>query len=281
MSRSRAAAIGALYRALELRRPARKRVIFDPLADALAGADRQATLLRAGRLVIPPLARYTGALQTGHCVHHRALDGLVLGTLEGGFTQVVSIGAGFETRASRFAAHFPRTRWFEVDHPETLAEKWRRLDGLPGVNPFVARVPLDLSTGALAPGLVAAGLDKTAPTLFLIEEAADELTPARLDSLLASVGQLAEQRRLIFSFPTASPAAPEQPLAQLWRRLQPQRRTLTRPEVAALLERHGFLLTRAFTPGELVEIFAPEARSRPMQLHRELALADAIAGARA
>ncbi len=44
--------------------------------------------------------------------------------------QVVLLGAGFDSRAVRLAA--PRVRFFEVDHPDTQAEKLRRVHLLEG-----------------------------------------------------------------------------------------------------------------------------------------------------
>jgi methyltransferase (TIGR00027 family) len=47
----------------------------------------------------------------------------VLAAIESGATQVLVVGAGFDTLCLRLAPQFPRVQFFEVDHPATSAAK--------------------------------------------------------------------------------------------------------------------------------------------------------------
>ncbi len=55
-------------------------------------------------------------------------DQVVVSALDGGTTQVVAVGAGYDGRSLRYAK--PGVRWFELDHPATQLDKRARLAGL-------------------------------------------------------------------------------------------------------------------------------------------------------
>ena len=61
---------------------------------------------------------------------HRKLfmNQAVLDALEAGATQVLIVGAGFDTLCLRLAPKFPGVRFFEVDHPATSAAKARGIE---------------------------------------------------------------------------------------------------------------------------------------------------------
>src|SRR5436190_8140347 len=61
-----------------------------------------------------------------------------------GATQVVVLGAGFDSRAYRFRASHPSVRFFEVDLPATIeAKKSRLAEALGGVPDYVRYAPID------------------------------------------------------------------------------------------------------------------------------------------
>ena len=114
--------------------------------------------------------------------------------------QIVVVGAGYDTRAARYAG---RAAFFEVDLPAAVDAKKRVLDAYrsrTGADVEVAHVPLDLETlKAEAPGhlvatLRAAGLDDR-PTLFLFEAVLFYLSPpsaaAALDAALDAGARVA------------------------------------------------------------------------------------------
>src|SRR5262245_6118184 len=66
--------------------------------------------------------------------HH--MDALLVDALSAGVTQVVNLGAGFDSRAYRFRDRFSQVRFFELDLPAMIAAKRARvvqmLGGVPG-----------------------------------------------------------------------------------------------------------------------------------------------------
>jgi methyltransferase (TIGR00027 family) len=141
------------------------------------------------------------ALPTGRtaalAVRTRFIDHEVADALGRGLDQVVLLGAGYDGRALRFGGG--ATRWFEVDLPEILADKRRRLDAL-GVaaDNAVRYLGLDLRTDDVGTALASAGHDEGRPSLFVAESIFTTLT-------LESVAALCDALR--------TRAAPESVLA--------------------------------------------------------------------
>lgn len=87
-----------------------------------------------------------------------------------GVTQVVVLGAGFDSRAYRFRASHPQLRFFEVDLPATSDNKQRRLATVFGSVPdYVRFAPVDFDKERLEDVLPRLGYDPKQRTFFLIE----------------------------------------------------------------------------------------------------------------
>jgi methyltransferase (TIGR00027 family) len=100
--------------------------------------------------------------------HH--LDALLVEALSQGATQVVNLGAGFDSRAYRFRERFPRARFFELDLPATSAAKRERVVKIFGAVPDrVVLVATDFTSRPLDAVLRDAGYDRTQRTFFVWE----------------------------------------------------------------------------------------------------------------
>ncbi len=169
-SASHTALIVATYRARETARPTA--LFQDPWAGRLVGDDGQR--LAEDHDALNPFGELYVVVRTAY------LDGVVTryAAPRGDAAQVVLLGAGFDVRAARLAS--PGVRFFEVDQPDTQAEKLRRLRALDGY-PIAAAtyVPCDFERDDFFDRLVDAGFDAAAPavfiwegvTLYLVEEA--------------------------------------------------------------------------------------------------------------
>ena len=94
-------------------------------------------------------------------------DRVVVGAIERGVTQLVSIGAGYDGRSLRYRAD--GVHWFEVDHPATSADKAERLRRLAIDTPRTTFIRHDLEDDGLARDLLDAGYDPESPGQFLCE----------------------------------------------------------------------------------------------------------------
>jgi methyltransferase (TIGR00027 family) len=136
----------------------------------------------------------------------RFFDRAVVGAIERGVAQLVVLGAGYDGRSLRYAR--PGAAWFEVDHPDTQADKRARLRRLGIDAARVAFVGFDLREQGLARALVAAGVEPGAPAQLLCEGVAVYLEPAVLQTMLAELRALATPgTRLAMSASAALPAA--------------------------------------------------------------------------
>jgi methyltransferase (TIGR00027 family) len=114
---------------------------------------------------------------------------MVVTAIASGVRQIVVGGAGYDGRAFRYAK--PGVRWFEVDHPATQRDKRERLERLGIAAPEVRFVEADFTQDPLAERLLAAGLDGTSPSLFLLEGVAVYLEPEVLETVLDQFRQVA------------------------------------------------------------------------------------------
>jgi methyltransferase (TIGR00027 family) len=100
--------------------------------------------------------------------HH--IDALLVEAVLTGATQVVNLGAGFDSRAYRFRERFPQTRFFELDLPAMIGAKRERVVKIFGAIPDrVVLIPTDFTTRPLDEVLRDAGYDRTQRTFFIWE----------------------------------------------------------------------------------------------------------------
>jgi methyltransferase (TIGR00027 family) len=148
-------------------------------------------------------------------VRTRFLDDVALGAVAAGARQVVILGAGLDARAFRLA--WPEgLRLYELDMPGVLGfkervieqERWR-----PACERVV--VPVDLSEDWESP-LKNAGLDASAPVVWIAEGLLAYLPAAASDRLIAGAAQLSPLRSR-FGLTLASARRLEE-----WRRAHPE-----------------------------------------------------------
>ena len=98
------------------------------------------------------------------------IDASLKRAVEAGATQVVVLGAGFDSRAYRFRASLPSVRFFEVDLPATIEAKKARLAEVYGAVPdYVRYAPIDFNTQKLEDVLTAHGYDPAQKTFIILE----------------------------------------------------------------------------------------------------------------
>jgi methyltransferase (TIGR00027 family) len=188
---ARTAEYMALFRALESTAPPDRRLFADRDATRFLRPTLRAVVYAAR---VPALRssivafidrRWPGPRPSG-VVRTRVIDDFVTGALRDGCTQLMLLGAGYDTRATRLAAA-ASSAVFEVDHPVTQARK-RKAGGKPASR--VRYVPIDLERDRLAPALTAAGFDPHERTCVVWEGVFSYLTPEAIDVTLAALVEL-------------------------------------------------------------------------------------------
>ncbi len=114
--------------------------------------------------------------------------------------QLVTLGAGFDTRAYRLAAP-AGVPSFEVDLPSNTDAKRQRLREVYGRVPErVSLVPLDLDVGDVGAALAAHGFRADQPAIFVWEAVSQYLTDAGVRATLAFLAGAEPSSRFIFTF---------------------------------------------------------------------------------
>ncbi len=172
-------------------------------------------------------------------------DRVVIAALDRGVRQVVVAAAGYDGRALRYGKE--GVRWFELDHPDTQADKRARLARLGIDTPSITFVAADFATTPVGPALLAAGVDRAQPSLLLCEGVAVYLAVDVLTALLDGLRDVAGPgSRLAISLSVSSSSPRTR-----WRRAafraavarlgEPARSELTSEQADALLRRTGWV----------------------------------------
>jgi methyltransferase (TIGR00027 family) len=132
--------------------------------------------------------RIAGYYATNALTHH--IDGILQQMAEHGLRQVVTIGAGFDSRPYRFGERMPKVRFFEVAPPAASDRKVASIKDLLGELPrSVTYIPVDCRAKPIFDALVEAGYDETQKTLFIWEGATPFTDPRIVDRILNDIAR--------------------------------------------------------------------------------------------
>jgi methyltransferase (TIGR00027 family) len=189
---SKTAAIVAGHRFDESQKPEDERICYDPYAIHFVAPEvlelnkdpqkAKAMLESLGNLG-------TLLLGLGNSIRARVryFDDFVKASIDKGISQLVILGAGYDTRAYRIEGLSGKDniKVFEVDQPVTQdvkKEKIKEIFG--GLSDHVLYVTVDLVTENLGEKLLKAGYVKSKQTLFLMEGLLMYLQPDTVDRIL-------------------------------------------------------------------------------------------------
>ncbi len=146
----------------------------------------------------------TFRFDTNYYVNARTkhMDALLKQAANDGATQVVNLGAGYDSRAYRFKDAMPRVRFFEIDLPAMIEEKKRRLkEALGQVPGDVVYVPIDFNTQNIPDELKKAGYDPGQKTFFIWEGVTYYISGEAVDSTLRFIAtQSAAGSSVVFDY---------------------------------------------------------------------------------
>jgi methyltransferase (TIGR00027 family) len=222
----------------------------------LRTASRLAPFRRLWRRLAPP-GMYDWAV-----ARTRYVDG-VFGRVGPSVAQVVIMGAGYDSRAIRFADQLGKARVFEVDAPEPQADMRRGLAlrrlAVPSNLVFV---PVDFEKRSAAECLAEAGFVRGKPTLYLLEGLIVYLEPGTVDETFRFISDSAGSGSvLVFDYAYADVVRGD-PSGRARFGAEPATRAtadvgekwrfgIEEGGVAAFLKRYGFALADEASPAEL------------------------------
>jgi methyltransferase (TIGR00027 family) len=138
---------------------------------------------------------------TSMMVRTRFIDDCLWRAIAAGATQVVVLGAGFDTRAYRVTNTLPDVHVFEVDRAETQAMKRRRVDEALGGPPAnLTYVAIDFVREDLSEVLARHGHDRAQKTFFIWEGVTRYLPEADVRKTFAFMASHAPGSAVVFDF---------------------------------------------------------------------------------
>lgn len=200
---SRTAEATAFQRATERERPVRQRIVDDPWAERFLRPGERAALVAYRNSVLLKGVDALLGLTPFVVTRHRYIDDRLDAALRAGVEQIVVLGAGYDSRAYRFADRLGGRPVFEVDHPATQQRKERILRALgrrrelPDVD--VRRVSIDFQRQSIEKRLALRGFDPARSTFFIWEGVSMYLTRKAVNGTLATLARIAPARsELVF-----------------------------------------------------------------------------------
>lgn len=134
-------------------------------------------------------------------VRTRFIDAALERAIAGGATQVVILGAGFDSHAYRYRDLLKGVRVFEVDRPVTQTLKRRRVtDVLGGPPDNLTYVPIDFQHEDLRAVLSRHGHDPTQRTFFILEGVTMYVREESVRSTLSFVAAHPPGSGIVFDF---------------------------------------------------------------------------------
>ena len=182
-----------MARALEHLKPEDERIVDDPWAHLFLGrAARGALAAWSGSLTARVLRRLGPSGTTYVPLRHRFIDDHLAAALDAGVEHVVLLGAGYDTRAYRFAEQLAGRPVYEVDLAPISRSKAatiaRHQDEFPEAD--VVRVEIDFESQTLGDVLADAGFAAGAATFLTWEGVPMYLTRAAVKATLDAVHEL-------------------------------------------------------------------------------------------
>lgn len=201
---SRTAQVMAFFRALESACPASVRLFDDPLAMAvLARTFREVARLSRfklpRRIIYALIDRQWPGARTSGIARTRLIDDWLTTAVRDGASQVVLLGAGFDSRAWRLQI-LSRTAVFEIDHPATSREKRNRLAAARLDPSRIVQVAVDFERDSVADALYAKGFDRQRRTAVVWEGVTNYLTEPAIGAILRWVSGLGPGSTLAFTY---------------------------------------------------------------------------------
>jgi len=202
---SKTAEAAAVGRAIENRRRQCDRLFQDPFARGLLRPVWRAivdllSIPGIGAAILAMHERQLPGVLGNLLCRTRFIDDKLLAALSEGFTQIVILGSGLDSRAYRIPG-IQSARVFEIDRRAVHFWKNERIQRLLGSCPdHVTRIECDLLIDNLVDDMKAAGLQHSLRTFFIWEGVSQYLTADAVDAVVRFVADAESGSRIVFTY---------------------------------------------------------------------------------
>ncbi len=146
----------------------------------------------------------TTAVFSAQVYRSRCIDDAVRAHLDDGLSQLVILGAGFDTRPYRLPG-MEKLNIFEVDLPEIQAQKKKCIRKFLGHLPEnITYTPMDFEFQSLPAVLAQTGFDPQLKTLFIWEGITQYITREAVSQVLSFIGSLKSGNLVLLTYVLSS-----------------------------------------------------------------------------
>jgi len=194
----------------------------------------------------------------------RYIDNIFKESIENGIDQILIFGAGFDSRAIRFAEKNMKTKIYELDslHTQTAKIKQYRKRGI-SIPKNTIFIPIDFNVDSLSEKLELNGFESNKTTLFILEGIIMYLNKEAADELFKWIYELAvPESRVIFDYIYASVLRRENIYygeKSIYRRVnsvqEPWLFGIEKGEMEAFLKNYNFKLIQNLDSEDLEKMF--------------------------
>lgn len=186
-----------------------------------------------------------------YILRKRCIEEKTREAIAGGVTQVISLGAGFDSLAYRLSCEFPDVNFIEIDHPDTQKFKENAFDQADTVSTDqtnLSYLSVDFTHQNIESRLQGfAAFDSSRPTLFISEGVTMYLTEDEITHMFQSMRNLAGVgTKFLFTAlePRESPRNNTRLALFLYLKLigEPIKWSMEAPRLGAFLEKQGCVL---------------------------------------
>lgn len=191
-----------MCRMIEQYQPEETRLFNDPVAKELVGAPIRVLMqLSAMRnFTIKQTDAVLKGIFGAQVCRTRYIDEAVRAALAQGMSQLVILGAGYDTRPYRLPG-LEKVKFFEVDLPAVQNDKKEKIQKYLGKIPEqVTFIPIDFDTQKLDAVFAGTDFDPTKPAVFIWEGVTQYITEEAVKQALAFVGKSAPGSMLVFTY---------------------------------------------------------------------------------
>lgn len=132
----------------------------------------------------------------------RCIDDLVVASNQEGITQLVILGAGYDSRTFRIPEIGNTIRVFEIDQPSIQKRKLEILKAIfTQIPDNVSYIPINLDESSFVSSIEISGFDTTIRTIFVLEGLVMYLMPESVDALLSDIVRCSgKNSRIVFDY---------------------------------------------------------------------------------
>lgn len=248
----------ALWRALHIQADAQPHILEDEIGLQLVDPEE-------GWQERPDM-KYTKRLRASIVARSRFIEDVMIREIEKGTQQCVILGAGLDTFAQRRTDIAQKLQIFEIDQPETLTWKQKRLSeigfNLPDDLHFV---PVDFEVSSWFDELIKAGFNLNEPSVVACTGVTLYLTREAIASTLKQIANFASGSKLAMSFylPMELLDLEDQPMQEIAEKGAREAGTpfisfFTPSEILSLAQEAGFEKTEIISDNHLKQLYFSE-----------------------